>query len=202
MFDRVALALSKPLVDFGARQVAKRGISADQVTLACFALGMASALLIAVGHEGIALIPMLAGRACDGLDGAVARLQNQQTDRGAFLDIALDFVFYASVPLAFALAEPTQNALAGAVLLAAFLGTGTSFLAFATIAEKRGLKSTAYPTKSFYYLGGLTEGSETIMIFVAMCLWPTQFAALAYFYAVLCAMTTATRVFAGWSMFR
>ena len=202
MFDRLALALSKPLVDFGARQVAKRGISADQVTLACFALGMFSAVLVAVGHEGAALIPMLAGRACDGLDGAVARLQNQQTDRGAFLDIALDFVFYASVPLAFALAEPTQNALAGAVLLAAFLGTGTSFLAFATIAEKRGLKSTAYPTKSFYYLGGLTEGSETIMIFVAMCLWPTQFAALAYFYAVLCAMTTATRVFAGWSMFR
>ena len=63
MFDRMALALSKPLVDFAARHVAKRGISADQVTLACFALGMASALLIAVGHERIALIPMLAGRA-------------------------------------------------------------------------------------------------------------------------------------------
>ncbi len=201
MFDRMALALSKPLVDFGARQVAKRGISAVQVTLACFALGMFSALLIAVGHEGIALIPMLAGRACDGLDGAMARLQNQQTDRGAFLDIALDFLFYAAVPLAFALAAPAQNALAGAVLLAAFLGTGTSFLAFATIAEKRDLKSTAYPTKSFYYLGGLTEGAETIAIFVAMCLWPAHFAGLAYFFAALCAVTIATRIVAGWRTF-
>ena len=99
------------------------------------------------------------------------------TDRGAFLDIGLDFVFYGLIPLAFGVAQPEANALAAATLLAAFVGTASSFLAYAIIAEKRGLKSTDYPTKSFYYLGGLTEGTETIACFVAMCLWPQHFAA-------------------------
>ena len=145
-------------------------------------------------------MPLLLGRICDGLDGAVAR-QTVQTDRGAFMDIALDFLFYALVPLAFALADPLANALSAAVLLAAFVGTGTSFLAYATLAEKRGEKSAAYPSKSFYYLGGLTEGIETIATFVLMCLFPQHFAVLAYFYAVLCTLTTATRIIAGWQNF-
>jgi len=200
MFDRFALKVTKPAVDATARQIVKLGINADQVTLACFILGMLSALLIMLGQFQIALLPLLLGRICDGLDGAVAR-QTVQTDRGAFMDIALDFLFYALVPLAFALADPLANALSAAVLLAAFVGTGTSFLAYATLAEKRGEKSAAYPSKSFYYLGGLTEGIETIATFVLMCLFPQHFAVLAYFYAVLCTLTTATRIIAGWQNF-
>jgi phosphatidylglycerophosphate synthase len=200
MFDRIALKITKPVVDATARQIANRGISADQVTLTCFVLGMISALLILLGHFQLALLPLLLGRLCDGLDGAVARL-TVQTDRGAFMDIALDFLFYASIPLAFAIAAPEKNALASAVLLAAFIGTGTSFLAYATLAEKRGEKSTAYPSKSFYYLGGLTEGTETIAIFVLMCLFSEHFVLLAYIYAALCTLTTATRIIAGWQNF-
>jgi phosphatidylglycerophosphate synthase len=200
MFDRIALKITKPVVDATARQIVKRGINADQVTLVCFVLGMTSALFIMFGHFQLALLPLVLGRICDGLDGAVARL-TIQTDRGAFMDIALDFLFYASIPLAFAIAMPEPNALAGAVLLAAFIGTGTSFLAYATLAEKRGEKSTAYPSKSFYYLGGLTEGTETIAVFVLMCLFPQHFALLAYIYASLCTLTTATRILAGWQNF-
>jgi phosphatidylglycerophosphate synthase len=143
---------------------------------------------------------LLVNRAFDGVDGAMARL-SQATDRGAFFDISLDFLFYAAIPLGFALADPDANALAAAVLLAAFVGTGTSFLAYAVIAEKRGLKSEAYPTKSFYYLGGLTEGAETIVAFLAMCWWPQHFAAIAYVYAVMCLVTTVTRLLAGWRAF-
>jgi phosphatidylglycerophosphate synthase len=200
MFDRIALKITKPLVDATARQIVLRGFSADQVTLVCFALGMLAVVLIMFGQFYIALVPLLLGRICDGLDGAVAR-QTVQTDRGAFMDIALDFVFYASVPLSFAVAAPQPNALAAAFLLAAFVGTGTSFLAYATLAEKRGEKSTAYPSKSFYYLGGLTEGTETIATFTLMCLFPQHFALLAYIYALLCTLTTATRIFAGWQNF-
>jgi hypothetical protein len=87
------------------------------------------------------------------------------------------------------------------VLLASFVATGTSFLAFAVMAEKRGLKSTDFPSKSFYYLGGLTEGTETILCFAAMCLWPQHFAIIALVYATLCAVTAATRLAAGWTLF-
>ena len=200
MLDRLALKLVKPAVDAAALQLSKRGVTADQVTLAGFALGMLAAVLVASGHSLLAIIPLLANRALDGVDGALARLSTT-SERGAFLDISLDFVFYAAIPLAFGVADPAANALAAAALLAAFVVTGTSFLAFAVLAEKRGLKSTTYPSKAFYYLGGLTEGTETIACFLAMCLWPQHFALLAYFYAMLCALTAATRLHAGWKAF-
>lgn len=200
MFDRYAMKLLKPAIDRAALEIKNRGYSANQVTFAGFGLGLLAALFITLGFYALALVPLLASRALDGLDGAVARA-GVATDRGAFLDIGLDFVFYGIIPLAFGIASPDSNALAAATLLAAFVGTGSSFLAYAIIAEKRGLKSTEYPTKSFYYLGGLAEGTETIACFVAMCLWPQYFAALAYFYAILCLITTITRLLAGWHAF-
>jgi phosphatidylglycerophosphate synthase len=144
---------------------------------------------------------LLASRLLDGLDGAVARA-TRPTDRGAFLDITLDFVFYASIPLAFAVADPSAHALPAAVLLAAFMGTGASFLAFAVMAERRGLSSAAYPSKGLFYLGGLTEGTETLLCFVLMCLWPTLFPVLALGFAALCVVTLLTRLWAGWVLLR
>ena len=200
MLDRVALKIVKPLNEKAAALLASRGVTADQATLAGFAFGMIAACMVVAGFTAAAILPLLINRALDGIDGALARRAGA-TERGAFLDISLDFVFYGAIPLAFAALDPAANAMAAAVLLAAFLATGTSFLAFAVIAEKRGLRSTTYPSKSFYYLGGLTEGTETILCFLAMCLWPQHFAAIAYAYAALCALTAGTRLFAGWKMF-
>ena len=200
MIDRFALKLLAPASDAVAKLLAARGLGANGVTLAGFAFGIAAAVLIGFGFTWVAILPLLINRMLDGLDGALARL-SKATDRGAFLDTVLDFLFYAAVPLAFAFCDPDRNALAAAVLLASFLGTGTSFLAFAVIAEKRGLKSTAYPSKSFYYLGGLTEGGETILCFLAMCIWPQHFAPIATVYAAMCGVTILTRLIAGWRIF-
>ena len=201
MFDRAVLKLAKPAVDRCAREGLRLGWNADQVTLAASGLGFAAFVLIFLGHERLALLPLLISRLADGMDGAMSRITNQQTDRGAFLDIALDFVFYASIPLAFALADSVERALPAAVLLACFVVTGTSFLAYAALAAKRGETSTTYPSKGIYYLGGLTEGSETITLFVLCCMWPEWFGVMAYIYAALCAITTATRIKAGWDDF-
>lgn len=199
MLDRLALSLLAPPLQALARRLVRAGVDADAITLAGFAIGGAGAVAIALQRPQLGLVLLLASRLCDGLDGAVARL-TAPTDRGAFLDITLDFLFYASVPLAFALADPAAHALPAAVLLAAFIGTGSSFLAFALLAERRGLKSAAYPTKGLYYLGGLTEGSETVICFALMCLWPAHFALWAYGFALLCALTLATRLWAGWRL--
>lgn len=201
MFDRAALKLLQPAVAVLAQRLAAAGVGANTITWLGFATGCAAALSIASGSPRAGLVLLLASRLCDGLDGAVARL-TRPTDAGAFLDITLDFLFYASIPLAFAVAEPAANALPAAVLLAAFIGTGSSFLAFAALAQKRGLASTAFPNKGLYYLGGLTEATETIVCFVLMCLWPQHFAIWAYGFAVLCALTTATRLWAGWLALR
>ena len=200
MLDRVALQLLRPTLNAAARGLARAGLHADHVTLLGFAIGIGGAVAIAFGQFVPGLLLMLASRLCDGIDGALARL-TAPTDRGGFLDITLDFLFYASIPLAFAVARPDANALAAAVLLAAFIGTATSFLAFATLAAQRGLKSAAYPTKGIYYLGGLTEATETLACFVLMCLWPAQFALFAYGFAALCGVTIAMRLWAGWRTF-
>jgi len=196
MLDRIAIAALKPLLDAGARRLVRRGVGADAVTLTGFAVGIAAAVAIVIGLYGWGLALLLASRLADGLDGAVAR-QTQTTDRGAFLDITLDFVFYASIPLAFAIADPARNALPAAALLAAFIGTGSSFLAFAVLAAKRGLAASAYPHKGFYYLGGFTEATETLICFALMCLWPERFAWWAYGFAALCVLTLFTRLVGG-----
>ena len=197
MLDRMALTLLKPGIGRLAQALAAARVQADHVTLLGFAIGLGGAAAIATQHPLLGLALLLASRLCDGIDGALARLTTA-TDRGAFLDITLDFIFYASIPLAFALADPAANALAAAVLLAAFIGTASSFLAFSVLAAQRGLKSTDYPSKGIYYLGGLTEATETIACFALMCLWPAQFALFAYAFAALCLLTIGTRLWAGW----
>ena len=192
MFDaRLQPPMRRILAPFAAR-LAKAGVRADEVTIAGFAVGVAAAGALALGAYRTGLALILVNRVADGLDGALARRLGP-TERGAFLDIALDFVFYALVPLGFAIADPPRNALPAAALLVAFIGTGSSFLAFAAVAAKRGLASTDFPSKGLYYLGGLTEGAETIAVFAAMCLWPAVFPGLAYAFAVLCLVTTLTR---------
>ena len=201
MFDRTVQAAIKPLLSQAAKGLVRAGIGADALTVAGFFVGMAAAVAIAFEGYTIGLVLLLASRLMDGLDGAVAR-ETKPTDRGGFLDITLDFLFYASIPLAFAIAHPAQNALPAAVLLAAFIGTASSFLAFAIVAEKNRMASTAIPGKSFYFLGGLTEATETIVALSAMCLWPEVFPLIAYGFAVLCGITIVMRIGWGWQRFR
>lgn len=199
MIDAALQPLLHRVLARPARWLCAKGVQADQVTLAGFVAGALAVPALAFGGFVPALMLLALNRLADGLDGAIARI-NGPTDRGAFLDIALDFVFYALFPLGFALADPA-NALPAAILIAAFVGTGSSFLAFATIAAKRGETAVSYPTKGIYYLGGLTEGFETIVLFVAMSLWPAAFPALAYLFAAACAVTTLTRWHQGWAAF-
>lgn len=200
MIDAALLPHLRRLLLPVARRMAALGIRADQVTLAGFGLGLLALPALWAGAYGLALAFILLNRLADGLDGELARLHGP-TDRGAFLDIALDFLFYALVPLGFVLADPAQNAVAGAVLIASFIGTGSSFLAFAVIAERRGLTSAAFPKKGIFYLGGLTEGFETIAVFLLMCLFPAAFPVLALIFAAACFVTTALRWWQGWKVF-
>jgi phosphatidylglycerophosphate synthase len=201
MLDKAIQQALRPLMTRAARTLVRLGVGADAISFTGFALGMAAATAIAFQHFLPGLALLLLSRLMDGLDGAVARA-TRPTDRGGFLDITLDFLFYAAIPLAFAVADPAANALPAAVLLAAFIGTGSSFLAFAIVAEKRRLQSVAFPDKSFYFLGGLTEATETITAIAAMCLWPQWFPQIACGFAALCAITIALRMVWGWQRFR
>ncbi len=200
MLDRYLVPWQERILQRPAAWLAGKGVTANGVTLSGFALGMLAVPAIAFQQYLLGLALILANRLLDGMDGAIARATGP-TDRGAFLDIALDFFLYAAIPFAFALADPGSNALAASALLLSFVGTGSSFLAFAVIAQKRGLPSTKMPKKGIFYLGGVTEGAETIGLFVVICLWPTAFTASAMIFVVLALITTAARWWWGWQAF-
>jgi phosphatidylglycerophosphate synthase len=185
--------LIDPPLDRLSAPLAAHGLSANAVTVAGFAIGLGAAAAIAGRAYWLGLALLLLNRLCDGLDGAVARRRGL-TDLGGFLDIVLDFLIYSAVPFAFALADPAANALPAAFLVFSFVGTGSSFLAYAIMAAKRGVSTELRGQKSLYYLGGLTEGTETILAFVLACLWPALFPWIALVFGLLCWLTTATRI--------
>lgn len=193
MLDGKIRRMLDPLLDRLGADLARRGATADLLTVGGFALGVAAAALIAGQFYGFALLFVLASRICDGLDGAVAR-HTVRTDRGGYLDIVLDFAFYGLVPLAFVVARPAENGIAGAVLLAAFYVNGASFLAYAAIAEKRRLTTTVRGPKSLYFTTGLAEATETIAAFALFCLFPDSFPLLAFIFAGVCGVTAGARI--------
>lgn len=197
MLDRHLHPRLKPWLHRAAGVMDRPSMTPDGITLIGFAVGVLALPFLALGWFGAALAAIVLNRICDGLDGALARRRGL-TDAGGFLDIALDFLFYALVPFGFVLADPLNNALAGAWLLFAFIGTGSSFLAFAALAAKHNMDNPGYAHKSFYYLGGLTEGTETILLFVLCCLFPAYFSGLAWIFGALCWLTTFNRVWAGY----
>ena len=133
----------------------------------------------------------MVNRVFDGLDGAVARA-TAPSALGGYFDIVADFAFYVSIPLGFGLLAPA-NTLPALVLVASFVLTGVSFLAFAVIAANRGETTETHGAKSFFYSTGLAEGAETIAVFIAMCLFPQWFGAIAYGFAGLCVLTVFQR---------
>ncbi len=170
----------------------KAGITANQVTIVGFLVGLTVIPLLALQQYNACLIVIACNRLADGLDGCLARIQGG-SETGAYLDIVLDFIFYSAVVFGFCLAQPEQ-AIYGALLIFSFVGTGTSFLAFSIFAAKHSITKGAAELKSIYYLGGLTEGFETIVTFVLMCILPEYFWLIAGCFSLLCWITTLTRI--------
>ena len=197
MIDRFALRLAAVPLNAAARVLKRAGITANEVTCAGLIVGLGVIPLLAQERYGFAAALIVLNRVLDGIDGALAR-QTKVTERGGFLDITIDFIFYSAGPCGFALADPAANALAAAALIYAFIGTGASFLALAAIAARRGALNPAYPAKSLYYSGGITEATETIAVFLVCCLVPGWFPVLAWSFAALCWLTTAIRIGIGW----
>lgn len=202
MFD----AHLRPVIDPPLRQLAKlclaAGLRANHLTAIGFIFGLLAGLCIITGYNYLAFGFFCLNRLCDGLDGALARL-TKPTDAGGFLDIVADFLFYALIPFAFGVAF-VETRLAALFLIFSFVGAGTSFLAYAIIAAKRGVSADNADLahkRSFFYIGGLTEGSETILFLGLVILWPAAFVPAAFIFGSLCWLTTATRVWAGWRHF-
>jgi len=199
MFDAALRRLIDPPLMAAGRGLAAAGVTANAMTVGGFAVGALAVPALAAGRYDLALLAILINRLADGLDGAIARATGP-SDLGGYLDIVLDFVFYSAVVFGVALGRPGL-AVWAAFLIFSFVGTGSAFLAYAIVAAKRGVTTSARGHKSIYYLGGLTEGSETILAFILICLLPDAFPWIAGVFGAMCWITTASRVWQAVRMF-
>lgn len=199
---RLRPLIDKPL-NAVARTLSGSGITPNMVTGFGFFLGLLAAAALAFKLDYVALALILGSRLMDGLDGAVARhseprsrhpgAKSQESDLGGYYDIVADFLFYSGIILAFAIGRP-EHALMAAFLIFCFVGTGSSFLAYAIIAAKQNRNHEKQGKKSFYYLTGITEGSETILVLCLICVFPAWFPNVAAIFGTLCLITTFGRV--------
>jgi phosphatidylglycerophosphate synthase len=204
MLDGMVRRILDPAMQGAGNRLAGAGVSANAVTYAGFAAGIAAMTAVAMQYYLAGLVFIAVNRICDGLDGAVARSAGK-SDFGGYIDIVLDFAFYGAVPVGFVIADPSANGLAGAVLVLSFYVNGASFLAYSVMAEKRAMVTLSRGEKSIYFTTGLAEATETVVVFMLMCLFPAWFTAIAWLFAAICFYTAfsrivlARRVFAGTS---
>ena len=195
MFDALIVKRLKAPLGSAVLPLDRAGLTATHLTVIGAVVGLLAATAIMLDALITAAILFGSNRLFDGLDGALARVQGP-TEQGAFLDITCDFLVYSAIPLTFAIRDPNV-ALAAAFLLFSFVGTGSSFLAFSIFATRHRLQNQALKEKSIYYLQGLTEGFETAVVLLLMCLIPDWFEWLAWVFGMLCLVTTASRIIEG-----
>jgi phosphatidylglycerophosphate synthase len=192
MFDAALRRLVDPPIIRVARWLAGSGVSANALTMAGAAVGLAAAVAISQQAFAAGLALILLNRILDGFDGAVARI-NGPTEFGGYLDTLADFLFYVSVLVAFGWAS-AANQMPALLLVASFTLTAVSFLGFAAIAARRGNNDGVHGPKALIYSTGLMEGGETIAFFLLFCVFPSQFPTLAVIFAGLCLITVAQRI--------
>lgn len=158
--------------------------------------GLAAALAAWQRLYPLALALWLLNRILDGMDGAVARIRGDQSDFGGYLDIVIDYVGYAAVPIGLALGvgvTETAVMLALLFLLATFYVNSASWMYLAAILEKRRHQQADRLT-SITMPAGLIGGTETIVFFSIFMLFPAYLPWLFSLMAGLIVITIVQRL--------
>ena len=184
--------VSAPVLHVPAAHMSRLGAHANAITVAGFLIGLGAIPSIATHHYWLGLGLIVLNRMCDALDGAVAR-QGAIRPLGQFLDMTLDLIFFAGLPFAFALADPTRG-LAAVFFVFGILASGVSSLAFTVLEEEQGTSVTPRGYTSLGYLARLMEDGEFFVAFAIACVAPQAFSVVAYIVGVLCFMTAGARI--------
>ena len=157
-----------------------RGVAPNVLTLTAFVFGITAAIAAWQGVWLAGLLLWALNRITDGLDGTVARVAERQTDFGGYLDILLDFIVYAAIPVAFAIQSADRNVLVWtAVLEATFFVNACSWMYLSAVLEKRasGARATGELT-TVTMPPALVAGFETVVFFALFYLFPTHLVTL------------------------
>lgn len=136
-------------------------------------VGLMAAGALGQRHYALGFGLWFLNRVFDGLDGAVARQCGKQSDFGGYLDIIVDFIVYAAIPVGLAVGRgETAVYLALIFLLSSFYVNGASWMYLAAILEKRKLAHSNRLT-TITMPTGLIGGAETIVFYTAFIFFPS-----------------------------
>lgn len=174
MFDQHLRRAKDRLLDWPVSLVAATGVGPTTLTLIAAGIGLFAAGLAAVGYREWSVVAWLLNRVFDGLDGAVARKTNRQSDLGGWIDLVFDHVVYAAVPIGVAGAQNRTDVWAAtAIMLGLFYVNTCTWSVLAAILEKRarGAANSGEQT-SITMPSGLIEGFESIVFYTVLLAIP------------------------------
>ncbi|MFC0523761.1 CDP-alcohol phosphatidyltransferase family protein [Pontibacillus salicampi] len=164
MLDTHARKYVQPSIEHTAKWFIKRGLTANQVTIIAFIIGISSGILYSIGFPILAVFTLWFSGFLDAVDGTMARL-TKPSPFGTLMDITFDRIVEISIILGIAYVHP--DLLWPLLLLSiSIIISMTIFLTVGAISEKQGIKS-------FYYQAGMAERSEGFIFFSIMMLFPS-----------------------------
>jgi phosphatidylglycerophosphate synthase len=190
------------------------GVHPNSISAAALVVGLLAAAAAWQGMLWLGLLLWIGNRVLDGLDGVVARKYGKQSDFGGYLDLALDYVVYLAIPVAFVALEPSPLRFWGGLLLiSSFVLNLMSWSVLSAILEKRRWQAAARSQEregarafgrqperqperqtTVEMPPGLIEGAETIAFYTLFFLLASQVSFLFLLMALLVFFTAAQRI--------
>lgn len=195
MIDRELRPVTGRVLDPLARRV-PTAVTPLALSVTAAGVGLSAAVAAGLGLVALAVAAWWVSRLLDGLDGAVARQRGVAGDLGGYLDLLLDTVVYAAVPLGVAAHVDERGGwIAVAVLIAAFYVNAVSWAVLSALSEKRARGAAATGERTSVTMPrGLVEGTETIVLFTAMLALPDVAVELFWFMAAAVALGVVGRL--------
>ena len=195
MFDAWLRALKDRAFAGAARRLGAV-VHPNVVTVLACLVGLLAAWAAADRRYDAALALWVLNRLLDGLDGSIARERGRASDVGGYLDVLLDHVVYAAVPIGLAVGVGTREALVAALLLlATFYVNAASWMYLSAVLERRGRGAEARGERTSVTMPpGLVAGAETAVLYALFLLLPEHLVALFTLMAVLVLLTVAQRL--------
>lgn len=151
-------------------------------TVAGLVAGLATAVTLWQQQYALGLLLWFLNRVFDGLDGAVARQCGTSSDFGGYLDIVVDFVIYAAIPVGLAAGRVDPTAATGMAqplifslifLLCTYYVNAASWMYLAAVLEKRRASHDGRLT-TIVMPAGIIGGTETIIFYTAFIFFPAH----------------------------
>ena len=227
MVDHVGRRLKDTLLDPLLGLIPK-WVHPNGVTLLSLLPGLSAALFASLGMWLWALLAFALNRILDGLDGLIARGRGLQSDFGGYMDIMIDFVVYAAIPIGVwigveaavpasslqgdGLASFDGDILSSALplitLFAVFYINAASWMYLSSLLEKRraekpGTNGPAADRSTGVEMpAGLVEGTETVLFYLLFLLLPSYYPLLFYLMAAATSVGVFQRLHWAWNHLR